>query len=212
MRCPICKKEVKQIDEDGIICSNCGFDDIRLEFINDEECIFWENYVVKPCQYAYKLNRKLQLKIESLQKKITEHEKKDLGRTTPIEKGRDKKIENPKMEIKNGWNYDDPIAHPNYSEGNCNGTKFSISDISVVMTDAKKATVYFLVKKISNKSWGTEADSFAVRYRVKDENGVIVLNETKSISGLMPGDVSREKIELTGVVPGKYSIDIVSYN
>lgn len=60
MKCPICEAEIKNTSESELICIRCGFDDIRTEFINDEERVFWHTYVVKPCKYAYRLNRTLQ--------------------------------------------------------------------------------------------------------------------------------------------------------
>jgi hypothetical protein len=210
MKCPICGKEIHATK--NLRCQNCEFDDIRIEFVNDEERIFWETYVVKPCKYSYEQNNKLRAEIAELKAEF-----KLLAEGSKIpNKSRDSKSKNiestPQLAMQEGWNYDDPIAHPNYSEGNCNGTKFEISNISASMTGAKKAVVTFLVKKVIARSMGSPADSFLVRYRVKDQDGVIVLNETQSVSGLMPGDVSREKIELNGIDPGKYSIDIVSYN
>ena len=56
MKCPICEAEIKNTSESELRCIRCGFDDIRTEFINDEERVFWQTYVVKPCKYAYKLN------------------------------------------------------------------------------------------------------------------------------------------------------------
>ena len=37
MKCPICEAEIKNISESELRCIRCGFDDIRTEFINDEE-------------------------------------------------------------------------------------------------------------------------------------------------------------------------------
>lgn len=43
-RCPICKTECYQSDK----CTSCGFDDIRSEFLNQEDYNFWQENIVKP--------------------------------------------------------------------------------------------------------------------------------------------------------------------
>ena len=53
MKCPVCTAEIKSKES---TCPICGFEDIRYEFINDEELRMWQNYVVNPCKYAYRLN------------------------------------------------------------------------------------------------------------------------------------------------------------
>ena len=45
-RCPVCKTECGESTR----CSSCGFDDIRSEFLNQEEYDFWVKNIVK----AYK--------------------------------------------------------------------------------------------------------------------------------------------------------------
>lgn len=63
MKCPVCEREFTIPDDGKLRCIQCGFDDIRTEFLNKEEQQFWMTYVVKPCKYAYRLNYTLQMDV-----------------------------------------------------------------------------------------------------------------------------------------------------
>jgi len=206
MKCPICSTEVKANET---VCSSCGFDDIRYEFINDEELKMWQTYVVKPCKYAYRLNNSLKNEVEALRKDI----KKSSSDNAQWVNKSGRAPAQAKTNMIDGWNYDDPIAHPNSAVGNSSfNISFSVSDIKSAMTSHSTATITFLVKKVSDKKGSSSTDNFWVRYRVKDKSGIILLNETKFIQGLQVGDVTRETIKLTGVTAGEHLIDFVSYN
>lgn len=210
MKCPICEAEIKNTSESELRCIRCGFDDIRTEFINDEERVFWQTYVVKPCKYAYRLNHTLQNEVAMLRKEL---KKLSPGGATSNETA-NSSVAPPqaKVTMLDGWNYDDPIAHPNSAVGKYYQKKYSISNIETRMTSSSTATVTFFAKKLADNEGNHSTSMFSIRYRVKDKNGVILLNETKGISGLQVGDVSKETIKLTGVTAGDYVIDFVSYN
>ena len=204
-KCPVCNHDVK---ERSIVCENCCFDDIRNEFINDEELAMWQTYVVRPCKYAYQLNNTLKKEVETLRKELKEcsygcRNTQKTASSSPFQA---------KANMSEGWNYNDPISHPNSAVGKCWGMTFSVFDIKVQMTSSSTATVTFSVKKESDKSGNNSAAYFLVRYRVKDKTDVICLNEKYRVEGLMPGDVAKGSIKLTGVVAGEYSIDFVSYD
>lgn len=203
MKCPVCNREQTEVKE---VCPFCGFDDIRSEFINEEELRMWQTYVVKPCKYAYRLNHTLQTEVEMLHreiKKISSSNTSSNNSPAPAPA---------KVKMLEGWNYDDPIAHPNSATGTSSyNISFSVSDIKSQMTSSSTATVTFLVKKESDKDGNTSANYFWVRYRVKDKSGIILINDKKIINGLLVGDVAREAIKLTGVTAGEYLIDFVSY-
>ena len=211
MKCPICEAEIKNISESELRCARCGFDDIRTEFINDEERFFWQTYVVKPCKYAYKLNKTLQMDVMMLRKEL----KKLSSGGASSNATANSSVAPPqaKVTLLDGWNYDDPIAHPNSAKGTSSyNISFSISDIKSQMTSSSTATVTFLVKKESDTDGNMSANYFWIRYRVKDKDGVILLNETYQFKGLQVGDVTRGTIKLTGVAAGEHTIDFVSYN
>lgn len=204
MKCPICSTKVKENDT---ICVACGFDDIRYEFLNDEELRMWQTYVVNPCKFAYRLNSSLKNEVETLRKEI---------KKMTSAHGGNKLSDAPtqaKTTMLEGWNYDDPIAHPNSATGSSSiNITFSVSDVKSQMTSSSTATITFLVKKESDKKGKSSTDSFWVRYRVKDKSGVILLNETYYVQGLQVGDVTRGTIKLNGVTAGEHTIDFVSYS
>ena len=210
MKCPICEAEIKNTSESELRCIRCGFDDIRTEFINDEERAFWQTYVVKPCKYAYKLNHTLQNEVAMLRREI---KKLSSGNATAQGATASAAPTQAKTSLVDGWNYDDPIAHPNSATGSSSyNITFSVSDIKSQMTSSSTATITFLVKKESDKKGKSSTDAFWVRYRVKDKSGVILLNETHYVNGLQVGDVTRGTIKLTGVTAGEHTIDFVSYS
>lgn len=51
MKCPICKNEELTVVD---ICSNCGFNQLSKEFINQEELEHWIKETVIPCQSIYR--------------------------------------------------------------------------------------------------------------------------------------------------------------
>lgn len=208
MKCPICEAEIKSTSESELRCIRCGFDDIRTEFINDEERIFWQTYMVKPCKYAYRLNHTLQNEVAMLRKEI----KKMSSGNVAANASSTSAPPPAKMNMLEGWNYEDPVAHPNSASGKSFKIKFSVSNISSQMTSSSNATVTFLAKKESDAEGRNSTKTFWIRYRVKDKDGVILLNKDIAIEGLQVGDVSRETIKLTGVTAGEYTIDFVSYN
>ena len=212
MKCPVCDAEIKNDPSNAIKCIRCGFDDIRTEFINDEERNFWYTYVVKPCKYAYKLNHTLQSEVAMLRREI---KKLSVSGITTIntDAASAPLPAQPKIIMVEGWNYNDPIAHPNSAAGSYySSITFSVSDIKSQMTSSSTATITFLVKKESDKKGKSSTENFSVRYRVKDKGGVIILNDSHYVKGLQVGDVTRESIKLTGVTAGEYVIDFVSYN
>lgn len=205
MKCPICETEIRNTSSSEIKCVRCGFDDIRTEFINDEERIFWQTYVVKPCKYAYRLNYTLQNEVAMLRREIKKRNLTSDGNgttnTTPPAQ--------PQAQMQDGWNYDDPISHPNSAECSYYDKKSRVYNIKAEMTGGTNAKITFVVQKTQDSKGKNSAEQLGVRYRVKDADGIIVLNEKKYVSGLKIGDASRETIELKGVTPGRYSIDFV---
>lgn len=208
MKCPVCNSELKA---KVTVCPACCFDDIRYEFINDEELISWKTFVVKPCKYAYRLNHTLQNEVATLRREIQKlySERTTTQGTTNLNTAPPQA----KMNMIEGWNYDDPITHPNSAVGESSfNISFSVSDIKSQMTSSSTATISFLVKKESDKKGSTSTDPFWVRYRVKDKTGVVLLNETYYVNGLQIGDVTKGTIKLTGVTAGEHTIDFVSYS
>lgn len=211
MKCPVCSSELKAKEA---TCPICGFDDIRHEFINDEELRMWQNYVVKPCKYAYRLNFALRKEVSMLRREVGK-----LGSSPNNANGNYGANGStsapppvlPKAQMTDGWNYDDPIAHPNSAECVYFGIKNRVFNIKAEMTSSSTATISFVIQKTHDTKGKSSTAMTGVRYRVKDADGVIVLNEMHYVNGLKVEDASREAIKLNGVVAGRYSIDFVDY-
>lgn len=202
MKCPVCASEVKAKET---VCRMCGFDDIRYEFINDEELRMWQSYVVKPCKYAYRLNASLKKELSMLRKEVTKSVSGATGSTIAPPPAQ------PKAQIAEGWNHDDPIAHPNSAECTYFGVKSNVYNIKSEMTGSSTATISFVIQKTQDAKGKSSTEMAGARYRVKDADGVIVLNEMHRVNGLRVGDASRETIKLNGVTAGRHSIDFVDY-
>lgn len=204
-KCPVCGSKI----DSSCKCKDCGFNDIRKEFINDEERIFWQTYVVNPCKYAYELNRTLQTEVDKLRKEIIKLTFKNMKSN--------QNIDAPKVplqsliDMEDGWNYNDPIAHPNSAECTYYTIKSRVYNIKVEMTSSTTATISFIVQKTKDSKGKNSTEMLCVRYRVKDSDGIIVLNKVHHVNGLQVGDASRETIMLNGLTGGRYSIDFVDY-
>ena len=208
MKCPVCNREQM---ETKAVCEFCGFDDIRSEFINDEELKMWQAYVVRPCRYAYSMNHTLQKEVALLRREIAKlvstsnrtHDANGSIRVPPLAQ--------PDASIVGGYNYDDPITHPNSAECIYFGVKSRVFNIKAEMTSSSTATISFVVQKTHDAKGKDSAEMTGVRYRVKDADGIIVLNELHYVRGLKIGDASKEVIKLKGIATAKYSIDFTDY-
>lgn len=75
MKCPVCKTE---FINNLIECPNCGFAEIRTEFLNKDEAQRWMDDTVIPCQAVYKkMSQKLQ-EIEKANQNADSSNKKTL--------------------------------------------------------------------------------------------------------------------------------------
>lgn len=104
------------------------------------------------------------------------------------------------------------IAHP--ESAICKGlvgiTTCEVSKISCTPKGNNAVEISFLAKKIANQPRYSPTSEIRVRYRVKDADGVIVLNNVWEYRGLVVGDVVKGAISVENVGPG-YSIDFVDY-
>lgn len=218
MKCPICNSEIRDNNDNKPRCIRCGFDDIRTEFINDEERMFWEAYVVYPCKYAYRLNKTLQMEVSSLRKEIKKLTAGGVNTDTTYTDTSDggKAPRQPNTKLVEGWNYDDALTHPNGAR--CYHTIFrtnvKITDIKSQIDSLRNATVSFVAQRLADspekKKYQIKENQVGFCWRVKDEKGIIVLTGGWYNNNLLVGDAIADKIELQNV-PDGYSIDFVDY-
>ena len=67
-KCPVCNNEIKSTKQ----CSNCGFNQIKTEFLTEEDYHHWMDDTVAPCQAIYKEQLKV---IDKLKKQVSELKK-----------------------------------------------------------------------------------------------------------------------------------------
>lgn len=70
MKCPICDCEIKSVKQ----CSNCGFNQIKTEFLTEEDYHHWMEDTVIPCQTVYRTQLK---EVALLSKQLTELKKEN---------------------------------------------------------------------------------------------------------------------------------------
>lgn len=208
MKCPICSTVVK---ENETVCPFCGFNDIRYEFINDEELKMWQTYVVNPCKFAYRLNASLKKEVEALR-----------NSHGPVSNGGSSNVldsaspEGHKTVMQAGWNYDDPIAHPNSAK--CTHTVYynnvELTNIVTQIDASRNGIVSFVARRVDDapekKKYSIRENTVGFCWRIKDPNGVIVLTGDWDNSNLLIGDAIAGRVELQNVPIG-YSVDFVDY-
>lgn len=62
MKCPVCEEKIENAVQR---CPNCGFSDLRTEFINQQEYEFWQTNIVLPYKEFYKLNHEFSVLTEN---------------------------------------------------------------------------------------------------------------------------------------------------
>ena len=104
------------------------------------------------------------------------------------------------------------IAHPESATCQSAGriTTCVLSKIECVKKVGNSVEINFLAKKTHNRENFSPTSSIEARYRVKDADGIIVLNEYWKYHGIIVGDVVRGSIKIDNVLPG-YSVDFVDY-
>ena len=204
MKCPVCDAEIKKIDK----CRNCGFEDIRTEFINPEELEMWQKYVVYPCRFAYltatsqakKMQKAFQKEIEEIKK--TQQENMEMLATSNDKssvKGKPA-FKQKKMQQKEGWNKTGNITYKNYYVCEwCSGlTKCEINNI-VVDVLGSMATVHFFVKKIYDSNGANSTSYIAFKWKLKDDYGIVVADGFWANDRLNLGDVTKDVFSISGV-------------
>lgn len=219
MKCPICEEEYFS---ERSWCSSCGFTKMRSEFVNEEERQLWLKETVEPCRAVYgtalesidsleEENGELRDEVDELQEKYDELLEKYENEVAQLEKKLNAKNESHITGIskKSGWNYDDIIAHPNYAKCSYVGD-VSICEIYNVSCsgDFKCTKVNFYVKKLYENGHSKNS-RVHFRWRLKDNDGIIVLTGDWIKDGMLINDVVRGEIIFNNVEANRYSVDFI---
>lgn len=210
MKCPVCEEEYPF---DFTYCFHCGFNRLRTEFVNEEERQLWLKETVEPCRAVYETalermdsldeeNDELRDEVDELQEKYDELlEKYEQALKTSASHS------NMKPTKKEGWNYDDLIAHPNYAK--CSYVNdSSLVEIYNIQGEGtpQNYKIKFVVKMLSRKN-GCNRIHF--NWRLKDPEGIVALTGHWIKDGLLPGDVIRGEISFNNVGEHYYTIDFI---
>lgn len=213
MKCPVCDK---QIENNVQQCPNCGFADLRTEFINENELEMWRTYVVYPCRFAYQTSieqtkefeRKLKKELSAIKKaqKEVQESESTAGGESPL-------FKKPALQKKDGWNTSGVVAYKNFSECKWHeSTKCEISNITLD-TYGNKVTVNFFAKKSFDKSGPNSTTYMGFKWKLKDDYGIVVADGMWLNDKLNLGDVTKGSISITGLAPSvKYVLELVDYN
>ena len=213
MKCPVCEKQIENTIQK---CPNCGFEDLRTEFINESELEMWRTYVVYPCRFAYQtsieqikeLEKKIQKEISAIKK--AHGDMQESGGATSSEPPSFKK---PTFQKKDGWNTTGIIAYKNFSE--CKWHEYTKCEISNITLDTygNKVTVNFFAKKSFDKSGPNSTTYMGFKWKLKDDYGIVVADGMWVNDKLNLGDVTKGSISISGLAPSvKYVLEFVDYN
>lgn len=213
MKCPVCEK---QIENTVPKCSNCGFEDLRTEFINENELEMWRTYVVYPCKFAYQtsitqrkeMERKFQKELNAIKKAYQEQQESSKSTFTnsppPFKK--------PVLQKKDGWNTAGPIAYKNFYECKNYGTKCEVTNLTLDVS-GNKATINFFVKKSYDQAGANSTAYIGFKWKLKDDYGIVVADGNYLNDKLNLGDVTKGSISISGLAPTiKYVLELVDHN
>lgn len=213
MKCPVCEK---QIENTAQKCPNCGFEDLRTEFINENELEMWRTYVVYPCKFAYQtsvaqikeLERKFKKELNAVKKaqKETQETQSSSGGETPT-------FKKPTIQKGDGWNTSGIISYKNFTECVwCGSTRCEISNVLLDVV-GNKATVNFFAKKVFDKSGPKSTSYIAFKWKLKDDYGIVVADGSWTNNKLNVGDITKGAFSISGLDTSiKYVLELVDYN
>ncbi len=222
MKCPVCKNECNINDKE---CSICGFTELNVEFLNEEEAAEWEGVVLKPCRSLWNAHKNMYDKLltdyQELNKKYLTLQKNysllggeydDLRRDFDNLKSLSPRVPASVTNPKPGWNTTGPIAHPNFFTSAFFGsTKCEVSNISS-MRSGSQIVVNFLAKKIYDKSGAVGTERISFKYKIKNSMGIVVATNSWVQLNLSVGDVVRGSFTINGIAEKGYTLEFFDYN
>ena len=211
MKCPVCEKQIENTVQK---CPNCGFADLRNEFINENELEMWRTYVVYPCRFAYQtsitqikdLERKFKKELSAIKK--AQKDAQETGNTAGGDAPTYKKLA---LNKNGGWVSKGNITYNNYYE--CKNGRWTTCEISNVVLNVvgNKMTADFFVKKTYDSSGPDSTYFIAFKWKLKDDYGIVVADGRWSNDKMQVGDVTKASISISGLAPStKYVLELVN--
>lgn len=211
MKCPVCDKQIENTVKQ---CPNCGFEDLRTEFINENELEMWRTYVVYPCRFAYQTSvaqiRVLESKFKKELSEIKKAQKevKESNSTVDGEKPTFKKLT---LDKNDGWVTKGNITYKSFYQ--CKSSHWTSCEISNVVVDVigNKLNADFFVKKTFDSNGDDSTYFIAFKWKLKDDYGIVVADGRWSSDRMQLGDVTKASISISGLAPTtKYVLELVN--
>ncbi len=213
MKCPVCEKQIENSIQK---CPNCGFEDLRTEFVNENELEMWRTYVVYPCRFAYQTSIVQRKEIErNFQKELADIKKaqKELSEADGIPGGEAPTFKQLTLNKNEKWITKGNVAYKNFYQ--CKYSKWTICEISnmVVNIVGNKMTADFFVKKSFDSCGPDSTCNTAFKWKLKDDYGIIVADGGWLNDKMQQGDVIKASISISGLDPSiKYVLELVDYS
>lgn len=212
MKCPVCEKQIENTVQK---CPNCGFEDLRTEFINENELEMWRTYVVYPCRFAYQtsiaqikdLERKFKKELSAIKKA-----QKEVQESGVLSSSEPPTFKKPALQKDAGWRTEKNITYKTLYECNRHGgrTKCEITNM-VFDFLGNKVTANFFVKKSYDRDGGDSTTSVGFKWKLKDDYGIVVADGEYFNDKLQLGDVTKTSISISGLSSStKYVLELVN--
>ena len=215
MKCPVCEKQIENTIRK---CPNCGFEDLRIEFINENELEMWRTYVVYPCRFAYQtavtqkkeLEKKIQKELLSVKKINDEIQDvlNDINRVTASDKTLT--FKELILNKNDGWVKNANVSYKNYYQ--CKNKDYTVCDLSNFVIDVigDRMVANFFVKKTFDRFGDNSTFYVTFKWRIRDDYGIVVADGFWGNDKLLLGDITKASISVSGLDPSvEYVLDFV---
>lgn len=211
MKCPVCEKQIENTVQK---CPNCGFEDLRTEFINENELEMWRTYVVYPCRFAYQtsivqikdLERKFKKELSAIKKA-----QKEVQKSESTKGGEAPSFKKLVLDKNDEWVTKKNITYKNFYQ--CKVKSYSTCEISNIVLDivGSKITANFFVKKTFDCHGSDSTYFIAFKWKLKDDYGIVVADGYWLNDKMQVGDVTKGTISISGLDPStKYVLELVN--
>ena len=215
MKCPVCDSQIANTAQN---CPECGFADFRTEFINEAELEMWRRYVVYPCRFAYqttmmqakKLERDFREKLDAIQMAHRDMQKTVKATDTDRTGINHSSFRRFKPDSKEVWITKGNITYKSLYR--CDNNDYTSCEISnIVLVSGYETVVEFSAKKTFDTFGANSTFPIAFRWKLKDNQGIVVAdgrwsNDTMRVDDVAQGSISIRRLNRSI----QYSLEIES--